>query len=110
MQDHLKTRLLHDLVESIKLGDIGNNDDLELAAAGLVGISLADLLRLVLGPDGGDNGVALGEQLLEDVGCSLKSLASIHCSCMSQLLYVRPWCIPPLAVGPYTADGVHICL
>ena len=78
VQHNLKPRLLHDLIKSIELGNIGNDDHLEVAAAGLVGVGFTDLLRLVLGPDGGDDGVALGEQLLENVGCScsVKSLAS----------------------------------
>ena len=71
VQDDLETRLLHNLVESVELGNVGDNDHLELAAAGLVGVRFADLLRLVLGPDGGDHGVALGEELLEDMGCSI---------------------------------------
>ena len=78
MQDNLKTRLLHDLIENIQLGDIRDNDHLELAAAGLVGVGFADLLRLVLGPDGGDHGVALGEELLENVGWSVIEIVSIH--------------------------------
>lgn len=90
MQDNLKTGLLHNLIKSIKLGDVGNNDDLELAAAGLIRVGLADVLRLIFRPDGGDHGVALGEKLLEDVGCPWKLLAPIHCSSISQHVDVRP--------------------
>ena len=90
VQDNLKTGLLHNLIESIELGDIGNNDDLELAAAGLIGVGLADVLRFVFRPDGGNHGVALGEKLLEDVGCPWKLLAPIHCSSISQHVDVRP--------------------
>lgn len=65
MHDDLDAGRLGDLVKGIGLGDVRHDDDLE--TVGLVRVGVADLAGLVLGADRGDDGVALLEELLEDV-------------------------------------------
>lgn len=65
MQDGLETRRLGYLIEGVLLGNVRDDDDFEVR--GLVLVSVADVLRLFLGADGGDDGVALLEELLEAV-------------------------------------------
>ena len=69
VHDDLDAGDLGDLVEGALLRDVRHDLDLQAVGLGLVGV--ADLLRLVLGPDGGDDGVAGRDELLEDVGCRL---------------------------------------
>ncbi|EPE07686.1 origin recognition complex subunit 6 [Ophiostoma piceae UAMH 11346] len=67
VQDNLDAGDLDRLVERVGLRELGNNLDLETVLAQL-GVSLVDVGGLGLAADGGDNGVALGEELLDDVG------------------------------------------
>jgi len=67
VQHDLDTGDLDNLVKGIFLSDIGHDNDVELLLV-LVGIRLADLLRLLLGPHSGNYAVALGEELIQDVG------------------------------------------
>lgn len=68
VEDNLNAGGLDDLIEGIRLRNIGHDDDLELLPAQL-GVGIVDLLGLVLGPDGRDDLVALLDQLVQDVGC-----------------------------------------
>lgn len=66
MKDYLDTGSLHDLIEGVGLGDIASDNDLELVLV-LVFVGLSNLLRLLLGANGGHNAVAFLEELLKDV-------------------------------------------
>jgi hypothetical protein len=66
VQDDLQARDLDYLVKGILLGDVWDNHNLE--AVGLVLVGIANLLGFVLGADSGDDGVALFEELLKDMG------------------------------------------
>lgn len=66
MNHSLEARRLGHLVEGIWLRNVRHDDHLE--AVGAVLVRVADLLRLVFRAHGGDDGVALLEELLKDVG------------------------------------------
>lgn len=67
MQDDFDAGDLDDFVKGRGLGDVGDDGDGEFFR-GLVGVGGADGGGLGFGADGGDDVVALGEELLEDVG------------------------------------------
>ena len=71
MKDSFQPRRLNHLVKRIGLRNIGDNNDLQ--PIGLILVRIADLLSLVLGADCRDDGVALLEELVKDMGCGRTS-------------------------------------
>ncbi len=67
MQHDLDPRGLDYLVKGILLGNVGHNDNLQLACGRLSGVGGADGRGFLFGADGGDDAVALSEELFEDV-------------------------------------------
>ena len=68
VEDHFQAGCLDHLVEGGRDGDVRDDGDGEGARGGLRGVGFADLGGLVLVADRGHDAVALGEELLEDVG------------------------------------------
>lgn len=66
MHHDLETGRLCDFIKGIFLGDVRDEDDLE--AICLILVRIADLLRLVFRADGGDDSIALLQELFENVG------------------------------------------
>jgi hypothetical protein len=69
VQHGIDARCLGHLVKRPRLSNVRHDDHLELAVRGLSRVGVTDLLGLSLGADGGDDGVVLFEELVEDVGC-----------------------------------------
>ena len=67
MHHHFQPRRLHHLIKGAFLCNVRNDNNLQVV--GLVLVRIANLVRLVLGPDGCDHCVALLEELIEAVGC-----------------------------------------
>lgn len=68
VQDDLEPGGLDDLVKGVWPGNVGHDGDDEVARRRLRGVRLADPGRLLLGADRRDDAVALGQELLQDVG------------------------------------------
>lgn len=68
MQHDFEAEDLDDLVKGVGLGDVGDDEDGEIARGVLRGVGRADLSCLFLGADGRHHAVAFGEELLQDVG------------------------------------------
>lgn len=71
MQHGIDARRLGHLVKCPRLSNVRHDDHLKLSVGSLSWMSVADLLGLGLGADGGDDGVVLFEELVEDVGCEM---------------------------------------
>jgi len=82
---HFDAGNLDDLVKGVGLGNVRHNDYAEFIR-GLVWVGGTDRRGLLLGPDRGDNAVALGEELFEDVGFSCQRV-SAHGSTNQPLKY-----------------------
>lgn len=70
MQHDVNTGRFHHIIKGTLLSNVRDNEDLELASLDLLGVRTANLLRLFLGADGGNDRVVFLEELFKGVGCN----------------------------------------
>jgi len=81
------------LVEGVLLRDVLDDGEVELVLA-VLGVSLLDLVGLLLGADGGDDAVAVLEQDVEDVGgdeagATCEQYAGHVCACGAEPVFLE---------------------
>lgn len=69
VQDGVEAGRLGHLVKRTRPSNVRHDNHLELAVRGPFRVGVTDLLGLGFGANGGDDGVVLFEELVEDVGC-----------------------------------------
>lgn len=94
MKDYLDTGGLHDLVKGIGLGYVARHDNFKLVLV-LVWVGFPNLLRLLLGANGGHNIVSFLEELLKDVSSNEAGSAYV-CACKSPFVVMADfqWSYP----------------